>query len=583
MVPRFPLRPQSLPTFRPFRSWLLVAALLNCLALACSSSAERCVVDGVSVADQVTRAGMPCQICDLAKSQNEWSLVPNGEGCGDGLACFEGECLPQCRDGELVVDPGEHHPEAWCRVCGSVEGRPALVNLEMGTACGETRHCIMGHCVDSCLIDDGFWDVEGRNPANPCFQCIPERSTSEWVKGADGLYVCKKPGEFCLDGDCTPGCFIDGEVIALGSPHPTEPCLHCPERGARFWTPRSERSPCGDGGQMECRKGECLPKSLDLEMQAILAAGELVAVGFGGDNLRVSDKAGVWQLVGDDGWEPELVEGSGKFIALGHWPSRFSQALALDEEGGLWSDHGVKWSPRDLSLPGARAFWGQEDEQGWQLFFVGDGGSAWSWREQGEPVAMDVPVSADLKAVFGHSASDVWAVGDAGTVLHFDGDTWIRIETGHQTELRAIWAAELPEGNSEGSNLEDGSSESKNSESSRRVVAVGKGGVVLRSEDGGQSWISDIPEEAEDSDILGLVETGGELYAVGSKGLFVASSDFGKTWRPQATGLERRDSVTLNALWLGVQPRLLSSEEPAPVLVVAVGGDSQGGLVLLGR
>src|SRR5207253_10548542 len=34
------------------------------------------------------------------------------------------------------------------------------------------------------------------------------------------------------------------------------------------------------------------------------------------------------------------------------------------------------------------------------------------------------PTSADLFGLWGNSASDVFAVGDAGTILHFNGTSW---------------------------------------------------------------------------------------------------------------------------------------------------------------
>ena len=51
------------------------------------------------------------------------------------------------------------------------------------------------------------------------------------------------------------------------------------------------------------------------------------------------------------------------------------------------------------------------------------------------------PAPADglnLNDVFGFTANDVWAVGDAGLVLHFDGNTWISLDFGTSENLRAV-------------------------------------------------------------------------------------------------------------------------------------------------
>ena len=44
------------------------------------------------------------------------------------------------------------------------------------------------------------------------------------------------------------------------------------------------------------------------------------------------------------------------------------------------------------------------------------------------------PTSADLRAVWGSSRTDVWAVGTGGTIVHFDGRSWTLIPGG-TTEL----------------------------------------------------------------------------------------------------------------------------------------------------
>jgi len=56
-----------------------------------------------------------------------------------------------------------------------------------------------------------------------------------------------------------------------------------------------------------------------------------------------------------------------------------------------------------------------------------------------------VPVGVDprfvLTAVWGSSASDVWAVGSGGTVVHYDGVTWRPAATGIVETLHAVWGS----------------------------------------------------------------------------------------------------------------------------------------------
>jgi hypothetical protein len=46
--------------------------------------------------------------------------------------------------------------------------------------------------------------------------------------------------------------------------------------------------------------------------------------------------------------------------------------------------------------------------------------------------------TADLHAVWGPSASDIWAVGDVGTITHFDGTTWKTVESAIEAKLTSV-------------------------------------------------------------------------------------------------------------------------------------------------
>ncbi|MFL5306708.1 MAG: hypothetical protein ACJ8F1_15940 [Polyangia bacterium] len=69
----------------------------------------------------------------------------------------------------------------------------------------------------------------------------------------------------------------------------------------------------------------------------------------------------------------------------------------------------------------------------------------------GPPVAGDIcyqsglcwdrprPQGEQLNAVWAANANDVWAVGDGGTALHFDGASWRRVPTGTGATLVGVW------------------------------------------------------------------------------------------------------------------------------------------------
>jgi hypothetical protein len=51
------------------------------------------------------------------------------------------------------------------------------------------------------------------------------------------------------------------------------------------------------------------------------------------------------------------------------------------------------------------------------------------------------PTTAHLRSVWARSPSDVWAVGDQATVLHFDGARWSAVNTGLVDDLYGVWAS----------------------------------------------------------------------------------------------------------------------------------------------
>ncbi|WP_373498243.1 hypothetical protein, partial [Desulfococcus sp.] len=46
-----------------------------------------------------------------------------------------------------------------------------------------------------------------------------------------------------------------------------------------------------------------------------------------------------------------------------------------------------------------------------------------------------------LRAVWGHSPEGVFAVGDAGRILHFDGSAWRTLASGTDRDLAAVWGS----------------------------------------------------------------------------------------------------------------------------------------------
>ena len=144
--------------------------------------------------------------------------------------------------------------------------------------------------------------------------------------------------------------------------------------------------------------------------------------------------AGDWVLLQDDGtgWHADPA------YTWGYWNDAASDGerlwlvgdygRILAREGGAWIDQGapwVRWNGVWAPSPG-------------EAFAVGEAGSILhfdgvSWGP------MDSGTTADLYAVSGSGSDDVVAVGDAGTVLRYDGVAWTRVDLGAAAQsLRGV-------------------------------------------------------------------------------------------------------------------------------------------------
>lgn len=101
--------------------------------------------------------------------------------------------------------------------------------------------------------------------------------------------------------------------------------------------------------------------------------------------------------------------------------------------------------------------------------------------------------SSALYGVWGSSASDIWAVGESGTSLHWNGTAWSSVATSRTNRLRGVWGT-----------------------GSADVWAVGEDGLVLRWN--GSAWSGGSLGTSEFSSVWGTGVWGGgaeERWAVG--------------------------------------------------------------------
>jgi len=107
----------------------------------------------------------------------------------------------------------------------------------------------------------------------------------------------------------------------------------------------------------------------------------------------------------------------------------------------------------------------------------------------------ETTISNDLYAVWGSSDSDVFAVGQGGTILHYDGLAWASMNSGTSEDLYAVWGAADDD-----------------------VFAAGRYGIVLHYD--GVSWESMMQGTGYSlSTMWGISNT--DIYAVGQRGIVI--------------------------------------------------------------
>jgi hypothetical protein len=106
-----------------------------------------------------------------------------------------------------------------------------------------------------------------------------------------------------------------------------------------------------------------------------------------------------------------------------------------------------------------------------------------------------LPTSNYLRAVWAAAPNDVWAVGDSGAIIHFDGNDWTSSPSGVTQHLYAITGA----GNT--------------------LWAAGTGGVILRKVGSG-SWTTEVSGTSRTIHSL-WATSAGDVWAGGDQGLLL--------------------------------------------------------------
>ncbi len=120
------------------------------------------------------------------------------------------------------------------------------------------------------------------------------------------------------------------------------------------------------------------------------------------------------------------------------WGTSSDNVFAVGSSKTILHYDGVNWTAMDVDAPtgyGGYGIWGDSSSD---VFVASDqpaiwyyNGSAWSVLNSG--------LDTDLRAIWGSTSSDVFAVGDYGVASYYNGASWTPFNTGVEKALRGIW------------------------------------------------------------------------------------------------------------------------------------------------
>ena len=149
-------------------------------------------------------------------------------------------------------------------------------------------------------------------------------------------------------------------------------------------------------------------------------------------------------------WQIDTLDNTGNFLS-DVWGLNENNIWAvgriwvLEGQTGVIFWNGIKWNYH--SSPGAylESIYGFNNNQLVVAGLYGTNGfvAIWDGDRWKETNFFNYFPNGDtvwaLRSIWGNSPNDVWAVGDKGTIIHWDGRQWSKINAGILTTIKDIW------------------------------------------------------------------------------------------------------------------------------------------------
>src|SRR6185312_2508654 len=148
-------------------------------------------------------------------------------------------------------------------------------------------------------------------------------------------------------------------------------------------------------------------------------------------------------------WSAMSVPASDQLVLHDVWSRTGEGAVAVgvelaesgDASGALLRLDGATWAPVPASDAILNAVWGSAADD---VFAVGENGTILHF-DGSAAAPMTSPTNEALVDVWGNSGTDVYAVGLSGTILHYDGAAWSVMPSPVSDGLLGVWSASSAE------------------------------------------------------------------------------------------------------------------------------------------
>jgi photosystem II stability/assembly factor-like uncharacterized protein len=436
-------------------------------------------------------------ICERIDGQ--WHRVQGGESASgtQNLPLFEidadmrGNLWAVGDEGRIVQYDGiEWHEHA----SGTSANLRAVLPLSDG------RVLVAGAGGTVLLLNNGVWSSIETNSGCPIVSMA--QLSDDSVIAVGGEYDVK-------DGQFRGRIFLfsDGNWQSVASEQPLPRLRRVRKAGDSLLI-------CGDDGtafRWTAEGARRLPTRLryDLHDLIFLENGKVLICGDGGTLLQeaAAEPGEVTDAEHDRQQWKVISNGETNRTLRAIWPIDGANLIAVGDSGTVLHIEGdqvtLRQTPQQLRIHG---LWGSSAKN---IFAVCDSatilhfnGNEWSIAHRGD-------VDTALLAITGFGPHDIFAVGDSGYALRYDGLMWRQIETGVQQELYGLWGQD-----------------------SQHLLAVGGGGLILRWN--GERWKSF--SAGTDQDLYGITGSGlHKVYITGLAGTLIRFEE--NAWHRDFSGV----------------------------------------------